>query len=343
MAMRAPTLRTVPARMMRLCAEARAAVAALAAAGTALAAGAALADPAAFPSKPVRIIVPFPPGGATDIIARLLARQLQEVWGQPAILDYKPGAGTVVGTDYVAKSAPDGYTLGMVITAHVINPSLRKDLPFDTMRDLSGVSMVAVAPLVLVATNSLPADGVPALIALAGRMPGKLSYATPGTGTAMHLAGELMKSVTGIDIVHIPYKGGAAAYPDVIEGRVQLQFDALFASMSNIRSGKVRALAVTGPRRAGAAPEIPAMAETLAGFDVRSISGVIVPAATPRERVHRISADVNRALADPELDRRMLEVGMEPSGSTPEQFDGYIRGEIEKWSRVVQASGAKPD
>ncbi len=297
----------------------------------------------AFPTKPVRLVVPFPPGGATDIIARLLGQKLQEIWGQTVLIEYKPGGGTVVGTDFVAKSPPDGYTMGVVITAHVINPGLRTDLPYDTTKDLSGVSMVAVQHIALVATPGLEANTVPELIALAKKNPGKLTYATPGTGTAMHLAGELLKSQAGIDIVHVPYKGGAPAYPDVISGRVALQIDPMSASMPNIKAGKVKLLAITSPQRAPTVPDVPTVAETLPGFSVLSISGIVVPGATPREVVRKASADINRALAASDLVERMAQQGMEPSGNTPEQFDAFIRAEIEKWSKVVKTSGAKLD
>ena len=313
---------------------------------TLLAAMLAAAAPVAaqvFPTKPVRMVVPFPPGGATDIIARLLGQKLQEIWGQTVVMEYKPGGGTVVGTDFVAKSPPDGYTMGMVITAHVINPSMRADLPYDTVKDLSGVSMAAVSHIALLATPSLEANTIPELIALAKREPGKLTYATPGTGTAMHLAGEMFKSLAGIDIVHVPYKGGSPAYPDVMSGRVPLQFDPMFASMPNVKAGKVKLLAITSPRRAPSAPEVATIAETLPGFSVMSISGIVVPSATPRDIVRKASADINRALQMTDLVERMGQVGMEPSGTTPEQFDAFIRAEIEKWATVVKASGAKLD
>jgi len=297
----------------------------------------------AFPAKPVRLVVPFPPGGATDIIGRLLGQKLQELWGQPVVIEYKPGGGTVVGTDFIAKSPPDGYTMGIVITAHVINPSMRSDLPYNTTKDLAGVSMIAVSHIALVATPGLEANTVPELVALARKNPGKLTYATPGTGTAMHLAGELLKSLAGIDIVHVPYKGGAPASVDVMSGRVALQIDPMYASMANVKAGKLKLLAIASPQRAPTVPEIPTIAETFPGFSVMSITGVVVPSATPRDIVSKASIDINRALAAADLVERMSQHGMEPSGTTPAQFDAFIRTEIEKWSKVVKASGAKLD
>ena len=302
-----------------------------------------LAQAQAFPAKPVRMVVPFPPGGATDIIGRLLGQKLQELWGQPVVIEYKPGGSTVVGTDFVAKSPPDGYTMGIVITAHVINPSMRADLPYNTIRDLAGVSMVAVSHIALVATPGLEANTVPELVALAKRNPGKLTYATPGTGTAMHLAGELLKSLAAIDMVHVPYKGGAPASVDVMSGRVALQIDPMYASMANVKAGKLKLLAIASPQRAPTVPDVPTIAETFPGFSVTSITGVVVPGATPRDIVSKASIDINRALAAADLVERMSQHGMEPSGTTPAQFDAFIRTEIEKWSKVVKASGAKLD
>lgn len=276
-------------------------------------------------------------------MARLLAQKLQELWGQQVIVEYKPGAATVVGTDYVAKSAPDGYTIGMVATPHVINPSLRSNLPYDTLRDLAGVSLNTSAHIVISASPSLEASNLPEVIALAKKQPGRLSYATAGAGTAMHLAGELLKSTAGIDIMHVAYKGSGPAYPDVIAGRVQLMIDVLYSATSYFRSGRLKPIAVASPGRAAGAPEIPAIAETLPGFRVQSIQGVVVPAATPRALIQKLSADFVSVLRSADVRARLAEIGLEPEGTTPEQFDAVIRTEIEKWARVVKSSGARVD
>ena len=297
----------------------------------------------AWPAKPVRLIVPFPAGGATDIIGRLVAQKMTEVWGQNVIVENKPGAGTVVGTDLVAKAAPDGYTLGMVITAHVINPSLRRDMPFDTIKDLAGVTQVAQAHLVLAAHPGFEANSVAELVALARRNPGKYSYATPGSGTSMHLAMELLKTRTGIDIVHIPYKGGAPASLDVIGGRVPLLTDVHYASAQNIKAGRLKVLALMSPVRPATSPELPVIAEAVPGVSSTSIIGIVVAAATPRDLVQKISADIARSVKNSDLSRRMIEMGMEPVGSKPEEYDALIRSEIEKWGPVVKASGATAD
>lgn len=293
---------------------------------------------AAWPNRPVRLVVPFGAGGATDIVARLISVKLQELWGQNVVIDYKPGAGTVLGTDAVAKAAPDGYTLGMVITAHVINPSLRKSMPFDTLKDLSGVSLVAVSHIMLSAHPSLPASNMRELIALAKKE--KLSYATPGTGTSMHLAGELIKTLAGIELTHVPYKGGAAAYPDVIAGRVPLILDPMYATMAHVKAGRMKPIAITSSERAQSNPEIGTVAEALPGFDVKSITAVVAPAATPREIIRKVSADIGRVLAMAEVKGKMAEVGMEPSATPPEALDAFFKREIERWAPVVKASGA---
>jgi tripartite-type tricarboxylate transporter receptor subunit TctC len=296
-----------------------------------------------YPSKSIRIVVGFPPGGGNDIIARMVGAKMQESWGQPVVIENKPGAGTVVGTEYVAKSAPDGYTLGFVVTAYVINPSLRGDLPYDTLKDLTGVTQVSVQHLVMAAYPGFPANSIPELIALAKKEPGKLAYATPGSGTAMHLSVELLKTATGIDIVHVPYKGGAPAQQDVMAGRVPILMDVLYAVQPLIKSGKIKVLALLSPKRDPDVPEYPVVSESVPGVSALSLVGIVAPAATPKELVARISADIAKAVKSSDLTERMKQQGMEPIGSTPEQFDALIRSEIEKWAKVVKQSGAKAD
>jgi tripartite-type tricarboxylate transporter receptor subunit TctC len=312
--------------------------------GLALAALAPLAANAqTYPTRAVRLMVPFPPGGATDIVGRLVAAKMQDVWSQPVVVENKPGAGTVVGTEYVAKSAPDGYTLGTVVTAYVINPSLRSDLPYDTLKDLTGVTQVSVQHLVMAAYPGFPANSIPELIALAKKEPGKLAYATPGSGTAMHLSVELLKTSAGIDIVHVPYKGGAPAQQDVMAGRVPILMDVLYAVQPLIKSGKIKVLALLSPKRDPDAPEYPVVSESVPGVSALSLVGIVAPAATPKDLVARISADIAKAVKSSDLTGRMKQQGMEPIGSTPEQFDALIRSEIEKWAKVVKLSGAKAD
>ncbi len=299
--------------------------------------------PSTFPTKPVRLIVPFPPGGATDIIGRLVAQKMTEVWGQAVIVENKPGAGTVVGTQAMAKAAPDGYTLGVVITAHVINPSLRSEMPYDTLKDLAGVTQLAQAHLALMAHPSFAANTVAELIELARKNPGKFAYGSPGSGTAMHLGMEMLKSRTAIDLVHIPYKGGAPALQDVLGGNLPLLTDVLYASMPQVKAGKLKVIALMSPTRPASSPEWPVIAETVPGVSALSMIGVVAPAGTPRALLQKISADIAAAVKSSDLTRKMAELGMEPIGSTPEQYDALVRSEIEKWARVVKDSGAKVD
>jgi tripartite-type tricarboxylate transporter receptor subunit TctC len=294
-----------------------------------------------WPTKPVKLIVPFAPGGPTDTVARLLAERLQSQWQQPVIVDYKPGAGTVLGTDFVARSAPDGYTLGMAITAHMINPSLQPKLPYDTQRDLVGVSQVAQAHFGLFAHPSLPVANVAELIAYAKSHPGKLSFATPGIGTGTHLAGEMLNHMAGIDMVHVPYKGSAPAQQDVIGGRVPLLFDVLFSSMPFVKDNRLKLIALSSPKRALANPEIALIAETVPGFSALSFIGVIAPAGVPKPLLKQISADIAKAVKSAELGERMVQLGLEPVGSTADAYDAVIRAEIDKWTRVVKTAGIK--
>lgn len=300
------------------------------------------AQPApAWPTRPVKLIVPFAAGGPTDTVARLLAEKLQAVWGQTVLVDYKPGAGTTMGTDFVARSAPDGYTLGMAITAHMINPSLYPKLPYNTTKDLVGVSQIAQAHFGLFAHPSLPVDNVADLIAYAKKNPGKLSYATPGTGTGTHLAGEMLNHMAGIDMVHVPYKGSAPAQQDVIGGRVPLLFDVLFSSMPFVNDKRMKVIALSSPKRATAQPAIPLIAETVPGFSALSFMGIIAPAGLPKDLLRTVNAGVVRAVRSPELVERMGQLGMEPVGSSSEEYEATIRSEIEKWSTVVKTAQIK--
>jgi tripartite-type tricarboxylate transporter receptor subunit TctC len=295
----------------------------------------------AWPSHPVKLIVPFAAGGPTDTIARLLAERVQAFWKQTVLVDYKPGGGTMIGTQFVARSPPDGYTLGMAISAHMINPSLQPSIPYDTTRDLAGVSHIGLAHFGLFAHPSLPVSNVAQLIAYAKQNPGKLSYATPGIGTGTHLAGEMLNHMAGINMVHVPYKGSAPAQQDVIGGRVPLLFDVLYSSMPFVKDGRMKVLALSSPKRAAANPEIPLIAETVPGFSAMSIMGVIAPSGVSRDLIHRISADLARAVKSPELTERMMNLGVEPVGSTAEEYDALIRVEIEKWAVVVKRAGIK--
>jgi len=296
-----------------------------------------------WPTRPVRLIVPFAPGGPTDTIARMVAERLQVAWKQPVVTDYKPGGGTMVGTQFVAQAPADGYTLGMAISAHMINPALQPKMPYDTTRDLVGVSQVALSHFGLFAHPSLPANSMPELIAHAKRNPGQLSYATPGVGTGTHLAGEMLNAMAGLDMVHVPYKGSAPAQQDVIGGRVPLLFDVLFSSMPFVRDNRLKVLALSSPKRAAATPEIPLIAETLPGFSAMSFIGIIAPAGMPKELLRRISADIGASVRSPELSARMIALGMEPVGSTAEEYDAVIRQEIDKWQGVVKRAGIKLD
>jgi tripartite-type tricarboxylate transporter receptor subunit TctC len=298
---------------------------------------------AAYPVKPVTLIVPNAPGGAVDLLARLLEKPLQQSLGQPILVVYKPGAGTVMGTDFVAKSAPDGYTLGLVVTSHVINPSLRPQMPFDTTRDLTGVSLLATSPIAISARPDLPVKNLKELIDYARQHPGKLSYASPGAGSSMHLAAELLKLTAGIDMLHTPYKGSGGAYQDVFGGRVDLIFDPLFSSLPHIKSGRMKAIAVIGPKRSPIAPDLAVANETLPGFTVDSIFGLVAPAATPPDVVQKISAEIARILATPEMRARMADVGLTPVGSSPQEFNELIRKEMARWSKVVKQAGVKLD
>jgi tripartite-type tricarboxylate transporter receptor subunit TctC len=308
--------------------------------GLIAASGATAAEPS-FPTRPVRLIVPFTPGGSTDILARLIGERLAARWGQAVVIENKPGAGTIVGTSAVVNAPSDGYTIGVAISAHVINPSLHPDLPYDTVRDLSGVSLLSFQSLVMLATPSLPANDVPSMVALAKRTPGGLAFGTPGVGTMMHLASELLSRAAGIELNHVPYNGGAPAAIDAIAGRVPLVFDILFSARPYIDAGKLKAIGVLDAQRVPSLPNVTTFAEFYPDLVTRSSVGLVVRSATPRPLIERISADAAAVIHAPDFTGRMLELGLEPVGSTPAEYDAFIRREIARWKTIIDAKGIR--
>ncbi|SRR5258706_2420456 len=299
---------------------------------------------AAFPSKSITIVIPASPGGAIDITARLIGQKLSEAWGKPVVIDNKAGATGTIGTDFVAKSAPDGHTLALVASSHAINPSMFKKLPFDTVKSFEPVVLTHVVPLMLVVTPSLPAKNVQELIAYVKANPGTLSFASSGAGGAPHMSGELFKSMAGLDMVHIPYKGSTAAHSDLMGGRTSLMFDTVAAISPHVKSGKVRALAVTTAKRSAAAPDVPTMAEAgLKGYETSTWGGILAPAGTPKEIVAKLNAEINKALNAPDVRSRMIGAGIEPAGGTPQQFAGFIQSEMTKWAKVAKDAGIQPE
>ncbi len=297
-----------------------------------------------YPSRPIKLIVPFPPGGATDIVGRLVAQRLQEALGQPVVVENKAGAGSNIGSEQVAKAAPDGYTLLLGTIANATNMSIYKNMPYDTLRDFAPVTQTMAAPSVLVVTNALPANSLKELIALAKAQPGKLSFASSGAGGSPHLAGELLKLRAGIDIIHVPYKGAAPALLDVVSGVVSMGFKTALSAIPHMQSGKLKPVAVAATKRLAQIPNVPTMAEAgLPDFEVSSWNGVLAPAKTPPEVIARLNQELVRILATQDVKDRFAAQAAEPVGSTPEQFRAYIRSEIDKWAQVVRASGAKID
>ena len=299
----------------------------------------------AWPSKPVRIVCPYP-GGPVDLSSRVIAQKLQETLGQPVLVETRPGAGGVIAAEYVAKSAPDGYTLLMgAIATHAINPALMPALAYDPIRDFKHIALVVQVPNVLIVNTELPAKNVSELITLAKARPGKLDFGSGSTGSTGHLAGELFKQMTGTYMVHIPYKASAPAVLDLLAGRLSLMFDNLASSLPNIKAGKVRALAVTTKRRSDFLPEMPTLDESgLKGFDMTTWWGLMAPAKTPPEVVTRLSEEILRALDAADTKERMRSMGSEaPSVRSPEAFTAFIETEKALYARLVKISGAKPD
>jgi len=303
---------------------------------------AALAQP--FPSRPLRLVVGFTPGGGVDINARLLASKLSELLGQQAIVENRPGAGTNIANEYVAKSAPDGYTLLFNSPAVVINMALYRSPPYDALRDFAGVSVFSESTNILVVPASLPARSLQELVALARERPGALNYSSAGAGSTQHLAAELFKLRSGTSIVHIPYKGSAPSIAALLAGEVQLSFINPVAVGQHVRNGRLRALAVAGARRSALMPEVPTMKEAgVEGVEVPLWFGMLAPAATPRETVNSLATAVIRAANSPDMRKRLLEQGAEAVGNTPEEFDRQLREEAARWAEVVRVSGARAD
>jgi len=299
----------------------------------------------AFPSKAVKLVVPFPPGGSLDNVGRLLAQKLSEAWGQQVVVENKPGAGGNIGADAVAKSPPDGYTVVMgALSTHAVNPSLYKTMPYDAVKDFAPLSLVAITPNVLIVKTGAPIASVKDLVAYAKANPGKTNFGSGSNGSAGHLAGELFKLETGTDVMHIPYKGGAPALQALLAGDTQFMFDNLANAMAQVKGGTVRAIAVTTAQRSKLVPELPTMAEAgLPGFDISTWFGLMAPAGTPPDVVARWNAEIVKALNAPDVREKMLAQGAEPAPMTPAEFATFIARERDKYAKIVSASGAKVD
>jgi len=297
---------------------------------------------AAYPEKPVRIVVHFPPGGPTDLVARLIGQKLGAAWGQPVVIDNIPGASGNIGADRVAKAAPDGYTLLLAASTLAVNVTLHERLPYDLVRDFVPVSRIASSPFVLVVGNDVPASNVKDLVSFAKAHPGALTYASSGIGSASHLSGELFNRMAGIETRHIPYKGTTSAVPDLMTGRVSMAFATAAAILPFVREGKVRAIAATSTRRISSAPDLPTISESgLPAFETGTWFGLLAPAHTPPAIVNKIYGDVVGVLSQPDVRHRLDELGMEVVGDTPQEFDRFMRADIAKWAQVIKSVGLK--
>ena len=307
----------------------------------AFAAAASLAQAQAWPSRPVKLVVPFSPGGFTDVVARILGQKLTESLGQPVIIENKPGAGSTIGSDYVAKSKPDGYTLVMVSTTQVSSPWLYKSMPYDVFKDFTPIMKLVEGPYVLVANPKLPVKTVAELLALARAQPGKLDYASSGNGSAQHLVGAMFATMGGVNINHVPYKGSGQAMQDIVGGQVQLGFVGMPNALPYIPSGRLHALAVTTRKRSPDLPDVPTMDEAgIKGYDATIWLGLLGPAGLPRDIVTRLNSEITKALSSAETRKLILAAGVEVSTSSPEEFAALLRSEYDKWGKVVKETGA---
>lgn len=308
----------------------------------ACAAGVDIAPASEYPGKPVRIVVGFSPGGGGDIVARIVAQKLSQNLKQSVIVDNRPGAGGSIGAAFVAKSAPDGYTMLVVTSSYAVIPSLYRDLSFDPIKDFAPVSLIAEAPLLVVVHPSLPVHSVRELIAFAKARPGQLNYASGGSGTSGNLAGELFKSLTGVNIVHVPYKGAGPALVDVISGQVDMNFVSMLSSLPHVKSGKLRALAVTGVKRSPALPQLPTVAEAgVREYRRTTWYGMLAPAHTPAAIVNRLSTETERAVSSPDVRQRFMVDGAEPEGGTPKEFHDYLVSEIALVRKIIEQAGVQ--
>lgn len=297
-----------------------------------------------YPTKPVKIVVPYGVGGSADVYARYLGAKLQDTMGQSFVVENRPGAGSIVGTDYVAKSSPDGYTLLMMSNTHTVNETLIPKKPFDLMRDLAPITGVSYSDLLMVIHPSVPANDLKEFIALAKAKPGALNYASSGNGTPYHMAGELFKSLAGVDMVHIPHKGSDGARTSILGGQVQMMFDAVPTMAANARAGKVKALATSGAKRSPVTPDVPTVSEAgVPGYESGIWLGLMAPMGTPRPVLEKLNAEVNKLLNSAEVRDNWGKQGTTTMGMSIEQFDKFLRDEIVKWAKVVKLSGAKVD
>lgn len=303
-----------------------------------------VAQAQAWPTKPVRMIISYPPGGGADVVGRLLGPKLSEFTGQQFVIENRGGAAGVIGAEAVAKAAPDGYTVLLDASAHGVNPSLQPKLPYDTMKDLAAVSLLVRVPNVVVVTPSLPVNSVAELTALAKSKPGGLSFASSGTGSAQHLAAELYKVQAGVSMVHVPYRGGSAGMVDVMSGQIPLMFTNMASALPHIKAGKLKPLATTGTHRPSALPDLPTVAETgLKGYEVYEWNGLFVPGGTPREIIERLQRETVKALAQADVRERLQGLGAEVVASTPAELDRYRSNEIAKWAVIIKTAGIKPE
>jgi tripartite-type tricarboxylate transporter receptor subunit TctC len=298
-----------------------------------------------YPAKPLKMIIPYPPGGGNDTLGRLFASKLSDRLGQPVVVENRPGAGTLIGTEAAAKSAPDGYTILLSsIATHALSPNLYSKVPYDPVKDFAPITLLGIAPTVLVVRNDLPAKDLAEFVAAAKAKPGGFTYASGGNGTPPHINGEVFKAVAGVDLLHVPYKGGGPALVDLMAGRVDVMLDTAASAMPHVRSGKLRALAISGPRRSAEYPDLPTFAEAgLPHYDTNAWYSVHAPAGTPPEIVRRLNAELVASLKEPDVQARFKQLSTDAVGNSPEEFAAFVRAELDKYARVIKGAGIRLD